>query len=85
MFLKVAFQKPIFWPHDLLVQQIRTIWTVLVENNIGTIPVEFGHIPISSSREDVVWTFPYIIQCKSVTPGGGGTILTPGALFEQSL
>jgi len=29
------------------------------------------------SREDAVWTFPYIIQCKIVTPGAG-LILTPG-------
>jgi len=39
------------------------------------IPVKFGQIPISGSREDVVWSFPYIIQCKIVTPGW--------AYFEQ--
>ena len=38
-------------------------WTILVGDHPGTIPVEFGQRPISGSREDVVWTFPYIIQC----------------------
>jgi len=31
-------------------QPIRTIWTGLVEDQPGTIPVEFGQIPISGSR-----------------------------------
>jgi len=52
-------------------QPIRTIWTILVGDHLGTIPVEFGQIPISSSREEVVWSSPYIIQCKIVTPGRG--------------
>jgi len=81
-FLKIAFWKPIWWPRDLHMQPIRTIWTILVEDYPGTIPVDFGQITISGSREDVVWTFPYIIQCKIVTPGAG-SILTPGAQFEQ--
>jgi len=59
-------------------QPIRTIWTIVVGDHPGTIPVQFGQIPISGSREDVVSTFPYIIQCKIVTPGAG-SILTPGA------
>ena len=59
-------------------QPIKTIWTILVEDYPGTIPVEFGQITISGSREDVVWTFPYIMQCKIVTPGAE-SILTPGA------
>jgi len=59
-------------------QPIKTIWTILVGDHQGTIPVEFGQITISGSREDVVWTFPYIIQCKIVTPGAG-SILTLGA------
>ena len=50
-------------------QPTRTIWTILVEDHPGTIPVEFGQITISGSREDVVLSFPYIIQCKIVTPG----------------
>ena len=52
-------------------QQIGTIWTILVGDHPGTIPVEFGKIPISGSREEVVCSFPYIIQCKVVTPGVG--------------
>jgi len=31
-------------------QQIRTIWTILLEDYPGIIPVEFGQIPISGSR-----------------------------------
>jgi len=27
-------------------QQIRTIWTILVEDYPGTIPAEFGQIPL---------------------------------------
>ena len=53
--------KPIFWPRDLHMQPIRTIWTILVGDYPGTIPVKFGQITISGSREDVIWTFPYII------------------------
>ena len=59
------------WPRDLLMQPIRTIWTTLVGDHPGTIPVECGQIPISGSKEEVVWIFPYIIQCKIVTPQGG--------------
>jgi len=36
-----------FLPHDLLMQPIRTIWTILVEDYPGTIPVEFGKIPLA--------------------------------------
>jgi len=59
-------------------QPIRTILKNLVEDYPEIIPVKFGQIPISGSREDVVWSFPYIIRCKFVTPGTG-SILTPGA------
>jgi len=52
-------------------QPIRTIWTIFVEDHPRTIPVEFGKIPISGSREEVVCSFPYLIQCKIVTPGRG--------------
>ena len=38
-------------------QPIRSILTVLVGDHPGTIPVEFGKIPISGSREEVVWSF----------------------------
>jgi len=68
--LKTFFLTP--WPTSAT----RTIWTILVGDHPGTIPVEFSQITISGSREDVVWTFPDIIQCKIVTPGAG-SILTP--------
>ena len=70
--------KPIYWPCDLLMQPTGTVGTTLIGDHPGIIPVKFGQIPISGSREDVVWSFPYIIQCKIVTPGAG-SILTPGA------
>ena len=52
-------------------QPIRTIWTISVRDHPGTIPVQFDQIPISGSREEVICSFPYIIQCKIVTPGQG--------------
>jgi len=70
--------KPIYWPRDLLMQPTGTVWTTLIGDHPGIIPVKFGQIPISGSREDVIWSFTYIIQCKIVTPGAG-SILTPGA------
>jgi len=65
--------KPIFWPCDLLMQPITTIWTILEGDHPETIPVEFGQITISGSRDNVNWTFPYIIQCKIVNNFGRGT------------
>jgi len=65
-------------------QPIITIWIILEGDNPGIIPAEFGQIPISGSREEVVWNFPYIIQCKIVTPGAG-SILTPGGIFWTTL
>jgi len=59
-------------------QPTETVWTTLIGDHPGVIPVKFGQIPISGSREDVVWSFPYTIQGKIVTPGAG-SILTPGA------
>ena len=44
-------------------------WKKFVGDHPGTIPVEFGQIPISSSGEEVVRSFPYIIQCKMWPPG----------------
>jgi len=61
--------KPIYWPRDLLMQQTGTVWTTLIGDHPRIIPVKFGQISISGSREDVVWSFLYIIQCKIVTPG----------------
>jgi len=43
------FKKPILWPCELLMQPITTIWTLLVEGHPGTIPVEYGQIPINGS------------------------------------
>jgi len=52
--LKIAFWKPTFWPRDLLMQPIRTIWTTLVGDHPGIIPVKFGQKPMSGFRgEDV--------------------------------
>jgi len=65
------------------------IWTFFLATNQnhfnnfgrgpGIISVEFVQI-YSGSREEVVWasSFPYIIQCKIVTPGEGSN-MTPGA------
>jgi len=46
--------KTLFLPHDLVMQPIRTIYTILVGDHLWTIPVEFGQIPISGSRKEVV-------------------------------
>jgi len=59
-------------------QPTGTVWTTLIGDHPGIIPVKFGQIPISGLREDVFWSFPYIKQSKIVTPGAG-SILTPGA------
>jgi len=48
-----------------------TVWTTLIGDHPGIIHVKYGQIPISGWREDVVCSFPYIIQCKIVTPRGG--------------
>ena len=39
--------KPICWPRDLLMQPTRTVWTTLIGDHPGIIPVKFGQIPIS--------------------------------------
>jgi len=66
-------------------QPIRTIWTISIGDHIGTIPVEFGKIPISGSREDVVCSFPYIIQCKNIKlwPLGLGQFWPQGHNFNN--
>ena len=61
--------KPIYWPCDLLMQPTGTVWTTLIGDHPGIIPLKFNQMPFSGSREDVIWSFPYIIQCKIVTPG----------------
>jgi len=65
----IAFWKHNFWPRNLLLQPISTIWIILVGDHPGIIAAEFGQIPISGSREEVVWSFPYTFQCTIVTPG----------------
>jgi len=42
--------KTYFWPGDLLMQPIRTIWTNFEGHHPDTIPFVFGQIPISGSR-----------------------------------
>jgi len=39
--------KTYFWFHDILMQPIRTIWTILADDYPGTIHVEFGQIPLA--------------------------------------
>jgi len=73
-FWKLQF-KTYFWHRQELMQPTRTIGTIFVEDHPGIISVELGKITISSSREDVIWTFPYIIQCKIVTPGAGSILI----------
>jgi len=35
-------------------QTTGTVWTTLIGDHLGIIPVKFGQIPISGLREDVV-------------------------------
>jgi len=58
-------------------QPIRIVWTILVGDHPGIIPIEFGQIPISSLGE-VIRSFLYIVQCKIVTPPGQGQFWTQG-------
>ena len=48
-------------------QPIRTIWTILVEDYPGTIPVEFGQITIKKIRSHLKFSLYYSI----VTLQGG--------------
>ena len=49
-------------------QAIRTFWKFSIWDHTGIIPVEFSQIPISGFREEVIHSYPYIIQCKIVIP-----------------
>jgi len=69
--LENCILKTYFLPRDLHMQPFITIWTVVVGDHPDTIPVEFGKIPISGSREDVIWTFPYKFNVKLWPPGRG--------------
>jgi len=50
-------------------QPIKAIRIILVGDHPEIIPAEFGQISIRGSREEVVWSFLDMIQCKIVTPG----------------
>jgi len=39
--------KTFFWPRDLLMQPTGTVWTTLIGDYPGIIPVKFVQIPIS--------------------------------------
>jgi len=47
--------KTFFWPSDLLMQPIITIYTTLFEEHQEIVPVKFGQTPMSGCREEVVW------------------------------
>jgi len=53
-YLKIAIWT-FLWPRDLLMQLTETIWTTLVGDHPGIIPVKFGQNPMSGFREEVVW------------------------------
>ena len=46
--------KTIFWPCDLLMQLTGMVWTTLVEEHLGIIPVKYGQNPMSGFRGEVV-------------------------------
>jgi len=51
-FWKLHFEKNL--PRDLLMQTTETVWTTLVEDHLGVIPVKFGQNPMSGFRGEVV-------------------------------
>jgi len=53
----------------ILKTYLLTLWPTYATNKNGLNNFDKGQIPISGSREGVVWSFPYIIQCKIMTPG----------------
>jgi len=54
--------------------------TYFLGDHPGTIPVEFGQIPISGSREEVVCSFPYIIGGHNLNNFGRGPL--DGAIYQ---
>jgi len=46
---------------------IITIRIILVEDHPGIIPAEFGQIPISDLREEVIRSFPYIMDSSTIS------------------
>jgi len=47
--------KTFFWNRDLLMQPSGTVWTSLIEEHIGIIPVKFRQNPMSGFKREVVW------------------------------
>jgi len=66
-------------------QPIITIWTISVDNHPGTIPVEFGQITISDSRE--IWSlnfFPYNFMYNYDPRGGVNFDFTPWPTYATN-
>ena len=53
-FWKLHYDNLFFWPCDLLMQPTGTIWTTLIGDHPGIIPVKFGQNPMSGFRGEVV-------------------------------
>ena len=53
-FWQLHFENLFFNPMTYLFNQSEPFWIILVEDHPGIIPAEFGQIPISGSREEVV-------------------------------
>ena len=49
IFENYIFENLFFWPRDLLMQPIGTVWKKMVGDHPEIIPVEFGRFPISGS------------------------------------
>ena len=45
--------KAFFWLRDLLMQPTETVWTTLIGDHPGIIPVKFGQNPISGFNDVV--------------------------------
>jgi len=50
-FFENCILKTYFRPRDLLMQSTGTVWTTLVEDHQGVLPVKFGQNPTSGFRE----------------------------------
>jgi len=61
-------------------QPIRTIWTILVQDLPGTIPVEFGQIPISGLRK-VFLKISLYNSMLIVTPSSGVNFDSSGIIW----
>ena len=54
-FWKLHFENLIFLPCNIIIQPTGKVWTILVGDHPGIIPVKFGQNPMSSFRGEVVW------------------------------